>query len=65
MRAVTSDQAPEPRLHEREITVDELAAFADVLSKYGERFSETPNRILITPRLYFDQELRWNYTSKR
>ena len=65
MRAVTSDSAPEPRLRDRSIAVDELPAFATVLAQYGEPYSERADRILITPRLYFDRELRWNYTSKR
>jgi hypothetical protein len=65
MQAVTSDSAPEPRLHERPIAADEIAAFAAVLAKYGEPYSERADGILITPRLYFDRELRWNYTSKR
>ena len=65
MQAVTSDSAPEPRLHQRPIAADELPAFAAVLARYGEPYSERADRILITPKLYFDRELRWNYTSKR
>ncbi len=65
MLAVASDSAPEPRLHQRPIAADELPAFAAVLARYGEPYSERADRILITPKLYFDRELRWNYTSKR
>ena len=65
MRAVESDFAPEPRLHERTITTAEMPAFVAVLTEYGEPHSESGDTILITPRLYFDRELRWNYTSKR
>ena len=65
LRAVVSDHAPEPRLHERPITLEEKTAFAQVLAKHGEPYAERSETILITPRLYFDTELRWNNTSKK
>jgi len=65
MRAVVSDSSPKPRLNERQIATEEMPAFAAVLTKHGEPYSKNVDTILITPRLYFDRELRWNYTSKR
>lgn len=64
-RAVVSDQGPDHVLSEFPVSKEEKAAFAAVLSQYGERYRETSDGIWITPRLYFDKELRWNYTSKK
>ena len=59
------DEAPESRGIERPVQHEVRAAFTAVLGRYGERYQQTKEGILITPRLYFDNELRWNYTTKK
>ena len=61
-RAVTS--SPTSSLHEQPMKKEEKPAIAAVLRRYGERYAETEDTIWITPGLFFDRDLRWNYTSK-
>lgn len=35
-----------------------------ILSYYKEPFFMYKNNVMITPKLYFDRELLWNYTTK-
>ena len=62
--AVVSDGAPEPRLVEQRVAPEEIPAFAELLARHGQHHVVTPSGIRITPALYFDRELLWNYTSK-
>jgi hypothetical protein len=63
-RTVVSGGGPDHILTESALKKEEKQAVAAVLDGYGVRHFQTKSSILITPRLFFDRELRWNYTSK-
>lgn len=63
-RTVVSDYGPNHILTEAPLKKEEKQAVAAVLDRYSVRYLQTESLILITPQLYFDRELRWNFTSK-
>src|ERR1051326_431498 len=63
-RPVVSDAGPNHVLTESTLGKDQKSAIIGVLARYEERYCDYGDSIWITPKLYFDKELRWNYTSK-
>ena len=63
-RPVVSDFGANHVLTEIPLKKEEKKAILAVLESYGEVCRETETSLWISPRLYFDRELRWNYTSK-
>ncbi len=63
-RTVVSDRGPNHVLNEASLKKEEKKKIIAVLDRYGEIYHETDTSVWITPRLFFDKELRWNYTSK-
>ena len=63
-RTVVSDHGPTHILTEAPLKKEEKQAVAAVLDRYSVRYLQTESSILITPQLFFDRELRWNFTSK-
>jgi hypothetical protein len=55
---------PNHTLTEAPLKKEEKQAVAAVLNSYSVRYVQTESSILITPCLFFDREMRWNYTSK-
>lgn len=41
-----------------------VKVFTKILAKYDEAYCIMGNKIMITPKLFFDKELLWNYTTK-
>jgi hypothetical protein len=63
-RSVTFIGGPDHILSDTPLKKEEQQAVAAVLEGYGVRHLQTESGILVTPRLFFDREMRWNYTSK-
>lgn len=63
-RTVVSDYGPNHILTEVSLKKVEKQAVAAVLDRYSVRYLQTESSILITPQLYFDREMRWNFTRK-
>ncbi|WP_269539043.1 hypothetical protein [Cerasicoccus fimbriatus] len=62
--AVYHDGTGEHNLIEAEIKEDDIKLLHIVLDQYEEDFRVKGDKIYITPRLYFNEQLRWNYSSK-
>lgn len=63
-RAVFHDGSAHHNLSTSTLRPEDRAKIELVLKKYGEHYWTTDTGILITPQLFFDPQLRWNYTSK-
>jgi len=62
--AVYHDGSDRHQLYEKVIPRESHEAFEHVLIAYRQPYWISAERILIVPKLYFDRELRWNYTSR-
>ena len=61
---VYHDGTGEHNLIEIEISEDDIKPLHIVLDRYEENFRVKGDKLFIAPRLYFDEQLRWNYSSK-
>ena len=62
--AVYHDGSGDHNLIEIEIKENDIKPLHIVLDQYEENFRVKGDKLFIAPRLYFDEQLRWNYSSK-
>lgn len=62
--AVYHDGTGDHNLVEIEIKEDDIKPLHIVMDRHEEHFRVKGDEIFITPKLYFNEQLRWNYSSK-